>query len=90
MSTEFVQHQAQVCATVQDTKTEEEGFERRQDSPDKTTVSKQGGAQSGAHAAPTAVSDPDLAAVVKVWPKLPEAVRVGIVAMVKAAGGNTK
>ena len=29
--------------------------------------------------------DPDLAVVVKAWPELPEPVRVGIVAMVKAA-----
>ncbi|MEA3368002.1 MAG: hypothetical protein U9R68_07810 [Planctomycetota bacterium] len=28
---------------------------------------------------------PDLAAVAKAWPHLPEAVRAGIVAMVKAA-----
>ena len=31
---------------------------------------------------------PDLAAVVKAWPDLPEAVRAGIVAMVKAATGE--
>lgn len=31
------------------------------------------------------VSDPDLAIVVKRWESLPEAVRAGIVAMVKAA-----
>jgi acyl-CoA synthetase (NDP forming) len=29
--------------------------------------------------------DPDLAAVVEVWPTLPELVRAGIVAVVKAA-----
>jgi hypothetical protein len=32
--------------------------------------------------------DPDLAAVVDAWPRLPEAVRAGIVAMVKAASGD--
>jgi hypothetical protein len=31
------------------------------------------------------VADPDLAAVVAAWPTLPEAIRAGIVAMVKAA-----
>ncbi len=31
---------------------------------------------------------PDLAAVVTAWPKLPAAIRAGIVAMVKAAGGG--
>ncbi len=66
-------------------KTEREGFEPPQDSPEKTTVSEQGGAESGAHTAPTAVSDPDLVAVISAWPKLPEAVRAGIVAMVKAS-----
>jgi hypothetical protein len=32
------------------------------------------------------VADPDLATVVDAWDRLPEAVRAGIVAMVKAAG----
>ena len=64
---------------------ETKGLEQHQDSSEKTTVSEQGGAESGAQAASTAVSDPDLAAVVKAWPKLPEPVRAGIVAMVKAA-----
>jgi hypothetical protein len=33
---------------------------------------------------------PDLAAVVAVWPKLPESLRAGIVAMVKAAAGKAE
>jgi len=33
------------------------------------------------------VADPDLAAVVEAWPDLPEAIRAGIMAMVKAALG---
>ena len=33
----------------------------------------------------TARNDPDLAVVVEAWPTLPEAVRAGILAMVKAA-----
>jgi hypothetical protein len=32
-----------------------------------------------------ATDDPDLAAVVEAWPELPEALRAGILAMVKAA-----
>ncbi len=40
------------------------------------------GTTSGTKPAPI---DPDLAAVVKAWPELPEAVKAGIVAMVKAA-----
>ena len=31
--------------------------------------------------------DPDLAAVVEAWPKLPEAIKAGILAMIRAAGG---
>ncbi len=31
------------------------------------------------------IADPDLAAVVDAWPDLPEAMKAGIVAMVKAA-----
>ena len=33
----------------------------------------------------TCKTDPDLAAVVEAWPDLPEALKAGIVAMVKAA-----
>jgi len=35
---------------------------------------------------PDATAAPDLAAVISAWPSLPEALRAGIVAMVKAAG----
>ncbi len=38
----------------------------------------------------SAQNHPDLAAVVAAWADLPEAVRVGIVAMVKAARGDGK
>ncbi len=31
------------------------------------------------------ITDPDLAAVVEAWPDLPEAIKAGILAMVKAA-----
>jgi hypothetical protein len=40
----------------------------------------------GALAARIGPSCPDLAAVVSAWPALPDALRAGIVAMVKAAG----
>jgi len=36
----------------------------------------------------TCKTDPGLAAVVAAWPELPEAIRAGIVAMVKAALGK--
>jgi hypothetical protein len=38
-----------------------------------------------AHRQRAASNDPDLAAVIDAWDRLPEAVRAGIVAMVKAA-----
>ena len=34
--------------------------------------------------------DADLVAVVDAWPRLPEPIRAGIVAMVKVAGGSDK
>ena len=37
------------------------------------------------HSTTSCTNDPDLAAVVEAWSELPEAVRAGIVAMVKAA-----
>jgi hypothetical protein len=42
----------------------------------------------GAFAAEIGPAAPDLAAVVSAWPGLPEALRAGILAMVKAAGGQ--
>jgi hypothetical protein len=38
-----------------------------------------------AHGQRAASDDPDLAAVAEAWPDLPEAIKAGIVAMVKAA-----
>jgi hypothetical protein len=43
---------------------------------------------SGLASASDVTDDPDLAAVVAAWPKLPEAIRAGILAMVKAASGS--
>jgi hypothetical protein len=40
----------------------------------------------GAFAAEIGPKAPDLAAVVSAWPALPQALRAGIVAIVKAAG----
>jgi hypothetical protein len=34
------------------------------------------------------VADPDLAAMMSAWPSLPEAIKTGILAMVKAAAGK--
>lgn len=43
-------------------------------------------AESGAVHRQTGPEDPDLARIIDAWPDLPEAVRVGIMAMVQAAG----
>ena len=45
---------------------------------------------SVAHHLPTGTckTDPDLAAVVAAWPELPEALKAGILAMVKAVPGK--
>ena len=56
----------------------------------KPHVSETGGAESGALEAHKPTNQPtvppDLVPVVEAWTKLPEAVRVGILAMVQAAG----
>jgi len=45
-----------------------------------------GAAKSAAFPLEAVPADPDLALIVKVWPALPEPLRVGILAMVKATG----
>jgi hypothetical protein len=52
----------------------------------KTGVSDQSSAESGALDPQNAILDPELAAVVEAWPALPEAIRAGILAMIRAAG----
>ena len=54
----------------------------------KTAVSEGGGAESGAVGARNRGVDGELAAVVTAWADLPDAVRVGILAMVHASTGN--
>ena len=43
-----------------------------------------GGAECGADFSDSPPSDPDLAVVIDAWAKLPEAVRAGILAMIRA------
>ena len=62
----------------------EAGLEPPSNSPGNTGIPQAGGAESGALAAPKPPSDPDLRAVVEAWPELPDAVRVAVVALVKA------
>jgi len=51
----------------------------------KTGISDQSGVESGALDAQKDGYSPDLAAVVDAWPKLPEATRAGILAVIRAA-----
>lgn len=71
------------------------GVEQIADSSGNTGVTLQGGAQSGALSGDSAQggalpasTDPDLLAVVNAWPKLPEAARQRIVAVVREVFGN--
>jgi hypothetical protein len=58
-----------------------EGCHKPQESPEKREIC--------ATAAPRLRKiDPDLAEIERLWGRLPEAVKAGIVAMVKAAGGQ--
>jgi hypothetical protein len=68
------------------------GLEPTPKTPSETQVCDSGGSKCGnngagfgAPTAPERPADPDLAALVAAWPTLPSAVRVGIVAMVRAA-----
>lgn len=65
------------------------GFEPVADSTRKTPYPPLGGAESGAlgaHAEVEARIDASLVAVIQAWPRLPEAIRAGILAMVQACG----
>jgi hypothetical protein len=48
--------------------------------------SEQGGADSGALGTRNALLDADLSAVVNAWPTLPEFIKAGIRAMIRAVG----
>jgi hypothetical protein len=63
------------------------GIEPHQHSPKDLTNPAPGGAKSGALAPENPAIDPALAALIDAWPTLPEAIRAGILAMVRAAGG---
>jgi len=65
------------------------GLEHPTESPGKTALAKPGGAESGARGAPEGRTDtradPDLAAVIHAWPALPDVLKAGILAMVRAS-----
>jgi len=61
------------------------GQEHPSKMPEKPAVPITGGTESGTLQDWRRGLDPSLRAIVDAWPKLPEALRVGIIAMVKAA-----
>jgi hypothetical protein len=63
------------------------GLETPANSPQNSTNPAPGGAKSGALDAKTPAIDPGLAVIIDAWPKVPEAIRAGILALVRAAGG---
>ena len=66
------------------------GFSVRGNRPETPDISADWtiGAAPALHPAPdSAVSDPDLRLLIEAWPALPEALRAGIMAMVRASGG---
>jgi len=64
------------------------GIRRAREILEETAHFLEGGAESGANDPKNRPIDPDLALVVARWDSLPEAVRAGIVAIVKAASAG--
>lgn len=61
------------------------GIERPANSLGNPALSFQGGAKCGALASESALFDPDLASIIDAWPKLPEAIRAAIRALIGTA-----
>ena len=64
------------------------GLEHSKKLPGETQFSSTGGAESGALGDEIDPIDSDLAALIEAWPTMPEGVRAGIVAMIRAATGG--
>lgn len=62
------------------------GTEQPAESPVNRGIPKTGDAESDAKPPISAPLDPELQAVIAAWPALPDALKAGILAMVKAAG----
>jgi hypothetical protein len=72
-----IRHQAEVAAV---------GFEHHLDSAENRAILAQGSAESGAPTLANLSIPPELAALIDAWPRLPEPIKAGILALVRAAG----
>jgi hypothetical protein len=61
------------------------GIELTSNSPEKSAFPDPGGAESGAVLTQPPILAPELAALIDAWPRLPEPIKAGIMAMVRAA-----
>ena len=59
--------------------------DRNADTPENKAFSEDGARNCLLNCSAGALNDPDLGALSRAWPKLPAAIRAGIVAMVRAA-----
>ncbi|MDZ4781549.1 MAG: hypothetical protein SGJ19_14965 [Planctomycetia bacterium] len=73
------------CDVLQSCSIPPAGVEHSPDSSQKTGIRVESGAESGALEARQSTIDHNLATVVEAWPRLPEAIKAGIVAMVRSA-----
>lgn len=64
------------------------GFEYPANSSENRGVADESGADSGALGAQVGAIDPELGAIIDAWPTLPDAIKAGILAMVRTAGGT--
>jgi hypothetical protein len=62
-----------------------QGLEQPENSSEKARAPRAGGAESGAVHNQHPAADTNLATVVEAWPRLPEAIRAGILAMVRSS-----
>jgi len=71
-------------------KADGEGFEPAPKTSRKQGVADESGAESSAESgaldAENGLKDPDLGAIIDAWPGLPDAIKAGILAMVRTAG----
>ena len=65
-----------------------EGFEHPPYSSGNTGVAAESGAESGALDAESRSEDPELGTIIDAWPTLPDALKAGILAMIRATGGR--